>query len=171
MKNIYIILSYTGTIMSKIVKLYTRYEYSHVSIALDKNIDKMYSFGRKNIYNIFDAGFVTENKHSTFYKKFKNTKCVILEVSVTEKQYVELSNILKTYEEHKDNYKYDLIGVFLRPFNIKFDRKNYFYCTKFVKEVLEDSNIYKFDNDFVKPSYFMDIPNKNIIYEGKFCVY
>lgn len=157
--------------MSKIVRFYTRYEYSHASISLDKNITKMYSFGRKNLYNIFDGGFVIENKHSKFYKKFKNTKCIILEISVTEKQYNKLSNILKNYENNKDIYKYDIIGVFLRPFNIRFNRKNYFYCTKFVKEVLESSNIYKFNSDFIKPAYFMNIPNKKIIYSGKLMSY
>ena len=170
MKKVYLILTYTGTIMSKIVRLYTHYKYSHVSISLDKNISNMYSFGRKNVYNIFDGGFVIENKKSKFYKKFKNTKCIILEIEVTKEQYNKLKSILEKYKENIDIYKYDIIGVFLRPLNIKVTRKNYYYCTKFVKEVLESSNIYKFDSDFIKPKDFMKIPNK-IIYRGKLLNY
>ena len=170
MKNVYLVLSYTGTIMSKIVRLYTHYSYSHVSISLDKQISNMYGFGRKNLYNIFDGGFVIENKKSKFFKKFKNTKCVILELSVTEEQYNKLKQILEEYKENIDIYKYDIIGVFLRPFKIKLNRKNYYYCTKFVKEVLESCDIYKFDNDFIKPRDFMKIPNK-IIYKGKLLNY
>lgn len=170
MKKIYLVLSYTGTIMSKIVRLYTHYKYSHVSISLDKNISNMYSFGRKNVYNMFDGGFVIENKKSKFYKKFKNTKCIILELTVTKEQYINLKNILEEYKDNIDIYKYDIIGVFLRPFNIKIQRENYYYCTKFVKEVLESSNIYKFDNDFIKPKDFMQIPNK-VIYKGKLLNY
>ena len=171
MKNIYIILSYTGTIMSKIVKLYTRYEYSHVSISMDKNISNMYSFGRKSIYNMFNGGFVIENKYSKFYKKFKNTKCIIMELTVTKEQYNNLKEILDYYKENIEIYKYDIVGVFLKPFNINFNRKNYYYCTKFIKEILENSNIYKFDSDFIKPINFMDIPNKKIIYQGKLVSY
>ena len=130
----------------------------------------MYGFGRKNLYNIFDGGFVIENKKSKFFKKFKNTKCVILELSVTEEQYNKLKQILEEYKENIDIYKYDIIGVFLRPFNIKLNRENYYYCTKFVKEVLESCDIYKFDNDFIKPKDFMKIPNK-IIYKGKLLNY
>ena len=115
MKKCYLVLTYTGTIMSKIVRLYTRYKYSHVSISLDKNISNMYSFGRKSVYNIFNGGFVIENKKSKFYKKFKNTKCIILELSVTKDQYVKLENILEKYKDNIDLYKYDIIGVFLRP--------------------------------------------------------
>lgn len=171
MKNIYIVLSHSGTLMSKIVKFYTKYKYSHVSISLDKDISELYSFGRKNVYNMFDGGFTIENKESNFYKKFKNTQCIILELSVTNEQYNKLKKILNNYKDNRDIYKYDIIGVFLRTFNIRFNRKNYFYCTKFVKEVLENSNIYKFNSDFVKPSYFMNIPNKKIIYTGKLLNY
>ena len=170
MKKFYLVLSFSGTIMSRIVRLYTHYSYSHVSISLDKNISNMYSFGRKNIYNMFDGGFVIENKKSKFYKKFKNTKCIILELTVTEEQYNKLKDELEKYKENIDIYKYDIIGVFLRPFNIKINRENYYYCTKFVKEVLEKCDIYKFNTDFIKPKDFMKIPNK-VIYKGKLLKY
>ena len=60
LRKIYIVLSFTGTILSRIVRFYTRKEYSHVSIALDENLDEMYSFGRLNPYNAFIGGFVHE---------------------------------------------------------------------------------------------------------------
>ena len=46
MKKIYIVLTYTGTFLSRIVNIYTGKKYSHVSISLDKNLEYMYSFGR-----------------------------------------------------------------------------------------------------------------------------
>lgn len=171
MNKIYLILSHSGTLMSNIVRLYTRYKYSHVSISLDKKISNMYSFGRKNVYNIFDGGFVIQNKKSKFYKKFKNTKCIILELNVTKEQYDKLYNILERYKDNIDMYKYDIMGVFLRPFNIKINREYYYYCTKFVKEVLENSNIYKFNSDFIKPKDFLSIPNNKIIYKGNLLSY
>ena len=51
MKKIYIILTHTGTILSKIIKKYTKDEFSHVSISLDVDLKEMYSFGRLNPYN------------------------------------------------------------------------------------------------------------------------
>ena len=53
MKKVYIILTYSGTFLSKIIKYYTRDEFSHVSISLDSDLKKMYSFGRLNPYNPF----------------------------------------------------------------------------------------------------------------------
>lgn len=38
MKNIYIILMYTGSIPSKFVSIFTLYKYSHVAISLDKTV-------------------------------------------------------------------------------------------------------------------------------------
>ena len=84
MKNIYILLTHSGTIPSKLVKFYTRNNYSHVSISLKKELTEFYSFGRKKLYNPFIGGFIIESKNSKFYKRFKNTKCVLLKLKVTE---------------------------------------------------------------------------------------
>ena len=50
-KNIYLILTHTGTTWSKIIKKLNDYKYSHVMLSLDDNFDRMYSFGRKEAVN------------------------------------------------------------------------------------------------------------------------
>ena len=87
MKKVYIVLTYTGTILSKIVKLYTRKEFSHVSISLDENLDEMYSFGRLHPYNPVWGGFVHENKNKGTYKRFNKTKTRIYSIQVNDEQY------------------------------------------------------------------------------------
>ena len=77
MKKIYILLMHTYTIPSKIVKIFTNYEYSHVGISLSRECDEIYSFGRKKINSILNGGFVVEKKDGEFFKKFNNTKCKI----------------------------------------------------------------------------------------------
>ena len=67
MKEIYIVLTHTGTTLSKLIKSYTKDEFSHVSIALDIKLEKMYSFGRLNPYNPFVAGFVHEYIHTRYF--------------------------------------------------------------------------------------------------------
>ena len=87
MKKIYIILTYTGTILSRIVKIYTRKEYSHVSISLDRDLNQMYSFGRLNPYNPFIGGFVHEGVDRGTFKRFKNTKTKIYSMEIDEEKY------------------------------------------------------------------------------------
>ena len=59
-KSIYIILSQTGTMFSKALKVFTGAECNHSSISLSPTLDKMNSIGRLNPYNHFIGGFVQE---------------------------------------------------------------------------------------------------------------
>ena len=86
MRKIYIVLTYTGTILSKLVKMYTKREFSHVSIALDEDLKEMYSFGRLNPYNPFIGGFVHEYMDKGTFKRFSKTNAQIYCLELTEKQ-------------------------------------------------------------------------------------
>ena len=101
MKYIYIVLSHTGTILSRIIKLATGNEYTHSSIALNENLETMYSFGRLNPYNPFLGGFVQEGKSIGTFKRFKNTKVGVFKLEVTEKQYSELIENINYIDKNK----------------------------------------------------------------------
>ena len=77
MSNIYIVVTHTGTILSRIVHSYTKDEFSHVSISLDKELKEMYSFGRLNPYNAFWGGFVHEHIDKGTFKRFYNTRAKV----------------------------------------------------------------------------------------------
>ena len=47
-KQIYIVISQTGTILSRILKLVTKAEYNHASISLVPDLNTMYSFVSAN---------------------------------------------------------------------------------------------------------------------------
>ena len=171
MKKIYIILSHSGSIPSKFVKTFTHFKYSHVSISLKSNISIMYSFGRKRLNNPLNGGFIIEKKKGPFYKKFKNTSCLILELEINNTEYKKLIKELKKYKDKINIYKYDIFGVVLSIFNIKIDREKYSMCSQFVGNLLTDSGIYKLNKKIIRPIDFMDLPNKKIIYEGKLLKY
>ena len=136
MKDIYIIQMHTGTIPSVIIKSFTRYKYSHVLIATNNSFKKMYSFGRKTLFNPFNAGLVTK--------------------------------LLNYFENNIDQYKYDIIGLFLKIMSLPIKRENHYVCTQFVAEILENTHIYEFEksNLLVKPIDFEKIDNSNVIYTG-----
>ena len=60
----------TGTFVGKFISFFTMCRYSHVAISLDKKCDITYSFGRRNIYSIFNGGFVSLNKDQLHPKSF-----------------------------------------------------------------------------------------------------
>ena len=165
MKKIYIILTYTGTILSKIVKIYTRREYSHVSISLNEDLTKMYSFGRINPYNPFSGGFVHEEIDKGTFKRFKKTKTKIYSLEISEEQYEKLESIIEQMKAKKNLYKFNVIGLLGILLNVKIKREKYFYCAEFVKYVLEQSQVLELP-DLVKPEDFEKVSGISEIYRG-----
>ena len=157
MKKIYIVLTYTGTFLSRIVNIYTGKKYSHVSISLDKNLEYMYSFGRLDAYNPFIGGFVHESTKYGTFKRFKDTITKIYSLEVSEKNYNKIMKTIKKIEINKDTYK----------FNLRIRRKKCFYCAEFVKYVLDTSNLNLNLPDIIKPDDFAKINGASLIYSGK----
>lgn len=166
MKQVYLVLSYTGTMLAKIVRFYTRKEYSHVSISLDKDLKRMYSFGRLNPYNAFIGGFVHESLDTGTFKRFYKTKTTIYEVDITDEQYDKLLKLINYFEKKKELYRFNILGLCAVPFKIKVKRKRCFYCAEFVKYALEHSDIEIDLPEIIKPEDFKKIENKKIIYKG-----
>lgn len=166
MKKIYIVLTYTGTILSKLVKMYTKKEYSHVSIALDEDLKEMYSFGRTYAYCPFVAGFVHEGVNKGTFKRFKRTKTRIYSLQVPEAKYDKVIEIINSIKEHRNEYDFNIIGLLGVAINLKFRREKSFYCAEFVKYVLEKSKINEELPDLVKPEDFKDMKGLCIEYSG-----
>ncbi len=166
-KKIYFVLSYTGTMLCKTIKLFTRAEYCHISISLNENLTEMYSFGRLNPYNPFIGGFVHEYVDKGTFKRFKKTKCLIYYVTITDKQYETLQKLIKEIEKNKRMYKFNIIGMFASGLNIKYEKNRSFYCAEFVKHVIENSNINLDLPDKIKPIDFKDIKGSSLLYKGR----
>ncbi len=167
-EKIYIMLSFTGTILSRIVKVVTLKEYSHVSIALDLEFNSLYSFGRINPRNPFSGGFVKEELDTGTYKLFKNTVCKVYSLDVTKKQHEDLKQILHSFYSQKDQYKFNVIGLLGPMINRPVTRENSYFCSQFVGEALYESGIYSFNKDvgLIKPIEFATIPNLELVFEG-----
>lgn len=173
MKKIYIILMHTNTIPSRIVKLFTRYEYSHVAISLEKSCNILYSFGRKSLKNPLIGGFTSEHKNGDFFTFFNNTKCKIYEAQITTNQYTDIEQSLKIMNKNSDIYKYDFLGIVFRFFNIPLTFKNKYVCSNFVAHVLEKNGVCTFNKRtcLVKPKDFESIAGFKLIYSGLYNLY
>ena len=166
MKDIYILLTYTGTILSEIVKFYTKEKYTHVSIGLDSELKELYSFGRLNPYNPVKGGFVKEGLNLGTFKRFKNTIAAIYSFKVTDEQYENIKNTIYDVRKNKDKYKFNILGLFLVSVNKKLKREKMFYCAEFVKYVLETGLNEKFLPEIIKPMDFLEIEKIELVYEG-----
>lgn len=171
MEDIYIVLTYSGTILSRLIKIYTRKKYSHVSISLDKDLDKMYSFGRLNAYNPFIGGFVKESIKFGTFKRFNKADTLIYELKVDKDQFDRINNELEQFIKEKEKYKFNFIGLVGAGFNLRLKRRNSYYCAEFVKHLIDNSDLDLNLPEVIKPDDFRKIKNKNMIFEGKLCDY
>ena len=166
MKEIYLVLTHTGTILSRIVKFYTKKQYTHISIGLDSELNKLYSFGRLNPYNAFIGGFVHEELNKGTFARFKNTMGAVYSLRITDEQYKSIIDTIEYVKENKDKYKFNVIGLFLVSLNKKYQKRDTFYCAEFVKYILETSFKEKILPEIIKPMDFIQLDNVELMYEG-----
>lgn len=167
MKKIYIVLTHTGTVLSQVIKKYTNDEFSHVSISLDRELRKMYSFGRLNPRNPFIGGFVHEGINHGTFKRFKKTQTAIYSLLITDEQYKKIENVINYMKENKDNYNFNVIGLFAVAVHKKITSNKSFYCAEFVKFAFDQAKLDLSLPDMVKPEHFKYIDNIRLEYKGK----
>lgn len=167
--NIYIVVSQTGTLLSRILKLITGAEYNHVSLGLTEDLETMYSFGRKWAYNPFWGGMVKESLHHGTFKRFQKTEAVVLEVPVDPELYKEMTDYLERMYREKDHYHYNYLGLILAAIKIHYHPVNHYYCSSFVKDVLVHFKLIEPDEmtEIVQPIHFMELFEEKKIYSGR----
>ena len=172
-KQIYIVISQTGTLLSRVLKLTTKAEYNHVSISLSHDLNTMYSFGRLNAYNPFIGGFVRESPYYGTFKRFRNTEVIVLSITISDEQYKALKSKLNTMFLNKEQYHYNYLGLFLAGAHICYHQKDHYYCSEFVKEILTGHSVHGAEklNSIIKPIDFLELPNTTKIYCGKLTNY
>lgn len=172
MKKIYLVLTHTGTSLSKIIKKWTNDEYSHVSISLDEDLDQMYSFGRIHPYNPIWAGLVHEKQNEGTFKRFKKTKAAIYSIKVDDEQYVIIRNTIHKMYKNRGKYKFNIMGLLAIGFNKSVKMKNWFYCAEFVKYVLDQAGVeLGLPDKMIRPENFKYIEDKELEYYGLFRKY
>ena len=122
MKKIYIVLTHSGTALSKIIKGFTKDEFSHVSISLDKELNEMYSFGRLNPYNPFWGGFVHE---------YIDT---VLPELIRPENFKEITGLKEIYSGQLRNYHLQKINIIKPQTNNLIMKLNFEYSLNKIEQ-------------------------------------
>ena len=167
-RKVYIVLSQTGTVLSRILKLYTRAPYNHSSIALTEDLEVMYSFGRLNPYNPFRGGFVQESARFGTFKRFKKTRAMVIEAEVTPEAYEALREHIRTMLRTRTEYHYNYLGVLLAAFRVRRAKRNCYYCSEFVRAMAIEAGVEGAEAipPIVKPMYLLRVPHRRV-FEGR----
>ena len=165
--SIYIVLSKTGTLLSRAITLVTGDKFCHASISFDTTLKEMYTFGRKWGYLPFPGEYTIESTNHGTFKQFSNSEILIIKINTdTHKQYM-LKRHLNNMYRHRNKYGFNYIGLILAGAGIRFKYKNRYYCSEFVRNVLVKYNIIDMPtNKIIRPIEFLDMQNIEIVYIG-----
>lgn len=169
-KDIYILLTDTGTLLNRLIKLYTKAPFNHASISFDRELKEVYSFGRKKPWNPFIGGFVKEN---LCWALFARAKCAVYSCSVDADTYDGIMEDVQSFCRDSSRYSYNLLGLFGVIFNKDFKRENTYFCSQFVAFVLQHNGIDPVGKPsaFTTPGDFEKSERLKLVYSGNLCEY
>ncbi len=167
-KELFLVVSQTGSFPSKMIKVYTRADYNHISIALSPDLEPMFSFGRRKPRNPLIGGFVMEHLNEGMYKRFPCTRAAVLSIPVSEEIYEKISSVLYEMYETKEEFGYDFVGLALAAIRIRKSSENKYYCSDFIKTVFQKYEVPGADalKRITAPSDFLKFPNSKLLFEG-----
>lgn len=167
-KKIYILISKTSTVPSKIIKFWTREPYAHTSLALDIELREMYSFARKGLWNPFYCGFITEDIEKGIFGRDVDTKCIVFELAITAEQHALVLKELEKFKSNAQKYRYNYWGIVGVIMNRAVERKYNYFCSQFVANILDRAGIHLIDKPpgLVRPNDFRNCKKLCIVYKG-----
>ena len=172
-RSVFILLTNTGTLFTRIIQGYTKAPYNHASISFNRELSELYSFGRKHPNNPLNGGFVKEDIKTGTYSKYPNTTCVIYELQVSDREVEKMRRVLQIFVRSHQKYLYNILGVIGIALKEPVEFSNSYFCSQFVAEILDRSGIklWKKLPALVTPDDFRQSERLQLIYEGKLSEY
>lgn len=167
--KVYLLFTNTGTVLTKLIQLYTKHALNHASIAFDEQLEELYSFGRKKPYNPFFGGFMKEKVSEGLLKQ---AECEVYSLSVSKEEFELMREEVRRIEQRKEQMKYNLMGLFGILFNQTWERENAFFCSQFVGTVLtRKKGILNKVPCHITPQDLINIERLELVYKGKLAYY
>ena len=168
MKTIYILLTRSGTLLSKLVYAVTGASYTHASMAFDEELNCLYSSTRKNGYTMFPAGPSKEYLNKGVFRLRGDAPCALYALEVTDEAYVRARRRAEHMMARGELYRFNTLGLILCALHIRWQRRRHYFCSQFVSEVLEQSGALALpkDSTLMHPSDYTTLPGLECLYTG-----
>lgn len=151
--SIYILLTRSQTLFSRLIHFATDDAFTHASISLDGPGGRYYSFARIYDQLALPAGLVEERRrwHS---QAWSSTPCRLYELRVPAPVYHKLRCRLESMYARREIYGYNLLGVLSCWFQRPLPRRHHYFCSQFVAQLLEECGAVELEKPpaLVRPS-------------------
>lgn len=171
MKSVYLLLTRSHTLLSRAIFRMTGDAWTHVSLALDSNLEQMYSFARKNPHFPLPAGLVREELHRGYFAAHGRMPCMLLRLQVEDNVYGEIHRRLAEMLRRSDEYRYSLLGLMLCRMDFAHRRETHFFCSQFVGKILQDADALRLPRDvsLMRPNDYAAMEGLELVYAGPLC--
>jgi hypothetical protein len=172
-RYIYLVLSRTPSRFGRMIRFISGDSFNHASLAFDKNLSMLYSFGRRKNNIPLNAGLVKEYTERFSLKKVDCVSVRIYKIPVSREQY-ELGKKRIRQIMKDETYLYNLYSVLFYPIFKGFYTYKAFTCVEFVIDMLK---YMKIPVEMDKPSYkylpddMMEILDYPVFFEGNLLEY
>lgn len=139
--HLYILFTRTKTTVSRLIYHIKHDKYTHTAIALDKDFNSMYSFGRKWTRNPFVGRFKQEHLAKGLYHNHKVLPGAIVEIEVSREQYYRVKELIEYFVAKRKALKYNYKGLIQGLLNREACYEDRFLCSEFVYFVLKESDV------------------------------
>jgi len=167
MPTLFILLTKSKTLLSRVISLATGAQYTHVSIGLTYT-DEFYSFARRYPYFPLPAGFVHEELSGGYWKSHPHTPCCLLSLPVDHDAYDQICGRLHDMGLHAQDYRYNLRGILRCAFAVPSRQNHSYFCSQFIGELLAESGVCRAldEPSLLHPDDFLALPNADHCYYG-----
>lgn len=165
---VYVLLTDTGTGFSKVSKAVTGDPYNHVSLALDSDLEYVYTYALKTDTNGSKGGLKRESK-----EMLKGARYSLYEMSLTKDMYVRLVDRLDHLEKNVSETGYNhwgLVNTLLGKEVFK-SAAEVMICSQFLASVMADVGVEFFKgraHSTIKPYEFVKSKLLKHVRRGKF---
>ncbi len=145
---------------SDVIEFMTGCNFTHASIGLEEDLNTFYTFVTK--------GFFVE-KITRYIKPDRAPfPCQLYEIEVNEKVYNSTKKLLKSFVDNKRELFYSKLGLVLSLLKIPYKRRNFYFCSHFVADVLKrtDAAKLKKDSALYLPGDLRKLPEMKLNFQG-----
>lgn len=151
MKDIYVVLIKANTGLGKILRKFSRYEYTHIAVSLDASLTDFITFSRRKHYLPLDAGFMHEYRDYYAFGKNKKVKIKVFKLPVNDENYNNILDFIQKIEMDKE-YIFNLFSMMTMPIIHGFEIYKTYNCMSFTSKIIELTNIVALEKPYFKYS-------------------
>lgn len=133
---IYIVLIKALTGLGTVGRKLTGYEYTHIAVSLEPELEQFVSFSRRKHATPFDAGFMYEYRDYYAFGEHRRFKAKVFEVPVSDDRMIKIRRYLERIKAD-DGYLFNLYSMLTMPLFHGFPIRKTHNCMSFTALILK----------------------------------